>query len=174
MANCCDFVMRVVGKKVDCEEWFKRMNDESSYHHFYMNEVVKRSEEGNDERYMIDMEGYCNYSLEYCMNNKYGKDGIDDIYELNTRELHIEMEAWSCVEGDDFQEHMRYEFGEQIEYDTIFFDERVCEDEFEDFEEFAQYVEDEYDEYIEEDDVDENGEYIVGGFDDYGYYCISI
>lgn len=113
--------------------------------------------------------GDCAWSLESCCRTSGYSEGVD-LFEVNTKELHITMEAWSTEPGMAFQEHYIYNNGEcQLDECVDYIEYWYDKERYESIEEFAK----EYDlGNITEDDLDENDNYHTGGFGNYGEYEI--
>lgn len=170
MPNYCDYEMKIKGTKKNCQEWLSRMNDYEKENHFWRifdADIV--DEDGTENNYEMTICGDCAWSLESCCRASGYSNGVD-LFEVNTRELNLIMEAWSTEPGMAFQEHYIYNNGECqsdecIEYNEYWYD----EDEYESIEKFAK----EFDlGNITEDDLDENDYYHTGGFENYGQYEI--
>lgn len=170
MANNCMYEMRIKGTKINCQEWLSRMNDYEKRNHFWRIFSADVADEcGTDNDYTMTICGDCAWSLESCCRASGYSDGVD-LFEVNTAELNLTMEAWSSEPGMAFQEHYIYKNGECetdkcIDYNEYWYD----EDEYDSFEDFVN----EYDlKDITEDDLNENDCYCVGGFENYGEYEI--
>lgn len=86
------------------------------------------------------------------------------MFEENTKELHIAMEAFSKEPGIWFQEHYIYEYGRCLrneceDWTEIWWDEV----EYPKFEDFKRDIGENWG-YLTEDDFDEDGCYYSGGF----------
>ena len=109
MANDCEFSMKIKGKKNNCNEWLKKLESYSEENHFWRifdSEVI--FEEGTDDKYEMEIVGYCAWSLLSCCIDGYTDV---DLFAINTGNLNLVMEAYSAEEGIGFQEHYIYNRG---------------------------------------------------------------
>lgn len=168
MPNWCDFTMKIRGTKENCLEWFSRMSDYEKDHHFYRMDAEILDEEETEGDYAMILGGCCAWSLESCCRASGYSEGVD-LFEVNSRELELEMEAWSTEPGIGFQEHYIYKNGECLadecrDYIEIYYD----EDEYETFDDFLkEYKIEEFD----EENLTDNY-YCIGFFEDYGVFSI--
>lgn len=168
MPNWCDFTMKIRGTKENCLEWFSRMSDYEKDHHFYRMDAEILDEEETERDYVMFLYGTCAWSLESCCRASGYSEGVD-LFEVNSRELELEMEAWSTEPGIGFQEHYIYKNGECLadecrDYIEIYYD----EDEYETFDDFLkEYKIEEFD----EENLTDNY-YCIGFFEDYGVFSI--
>ena len=166
MPNYCGYTIKIMGTKENCEKWIKKMEDYNEENHFYRIFDADVYECGGTEsNYFMCISGDCAWSLESCCRASGYSNGVD-LFEVNTRELNLVMEAWSEEPGIGFQEHYIYNKGE-------------CEaDECEDAEFWWSEMIDGYGSYedlkknypnapSEEEFRETDGDIIVGGFDNY-------
>ena len=118
MPNYCDFNMKIKGKKQDCQKWLDKMRDrdgrdcyDEENHFWRMWDVSVYDEEGTDDDYMMLISGVCAWSLETCCRASGYSEGID-LFEVNSKDLNIVMEAHSEELGMGFREHYIYDKGE--------------------------------------------------------------
>ena len=112
MANDCYYEMKVYGRREDCEEWLRRMKSYDAPNHFYRifsSDVCVVG--GGENGYHIMIVGDCAWSLESCCRAS-GYSGGIDLFAVNTKELHLRMEAYSREPGIGFEEHYIYDKGE--------------------------------------------------------------
>ena len=91
-----------------------------------------------------------------------------DLFEINSKELNVTMEAYSSEPGCAFQEHYIYNHGECLEEECVDYRELYYDtDEYSNFEAFKH----EYDipDEVTEDDLDGGGNYCEGGFEDWTF-----
>ncbi len=169
MANDCEFIMKIVGEKRDCEEFVSRMQyDENPYHfHRIFNVDVSDYQYEDKSCYAF---GDCAWSLETCCR-AFGYSNGTDLFSVNTEELNLKIEAYSRELGIGFEEHYIYDRGcclsdECLNVSSYYWDKS-------DYETYEEYIKDNPgapgEEYF-----DENDEAIVGGFgEEYGIWHIS-
>ena len=168
MPNYCDFTMKIVGSRKDCRTFMTRLVSYDVPNHFYRifeaDVYDEREVEGTTSLYIS---GYCAWSLYTCCKGSGYFDG--DLFEINTRELNLKMEAYSREPGADFEEHYIYDNGECLEDSCV-----DTETWYWDTTEFPTYeaFKEEYPDVPPEDSFVE-GTAIIGGFGDgYGYWNI--
>lgn len=110
MANNCLYVMKVVGKKENCEKWLKKMNDYEEENHFFRIFSTEICDEGED---FIEISGDCAWSIETCCRAGGYSQGTD-LLEINSRDLDLVVEIYSQECGMAFEEHYLYKKGECI------------------------------------------------------------
>ena len=155
MANACYYEMLIKGRREDCEKWIERTRDEICY------------EGGDDNEWFMKIEGYCDWSLEICYRNPKYSDG-KDFFTANTEELNLIIEAWSEEPLMGFQEHYIYDHGKCILDECFNWIEAYFNKyEYPTFSDFKSAYG--IPEHITEDDLDENGCYIVGAVSDYTF-----
>lgn len=169
MPNWCDFTMKIKGTKENCLKWLSRMNDYEKDNHFYRMEASLIDEEEKEGDYAMILGGCCAWSLESCCRASGYSNGVD-LFEVNSRELGIDMEAWSTEPGIGFQEHYIYKKGECLKDECLDYVEYYYDpNEFKNVEEFiAEYgLEEEFD---ENNLIDEY--YSISNFSNYGEFSI--
>ena len=170
MPNYCEYSMKIVGSRENCKKFLDRMNDYDEPYHFWR--IFEATPyEGNEKDGVLEMyiSGYCAWSLESCCRAS-GYSGGTDLFAVNTKELNLEMEAYSHEPGMEFEEHYLYSKGECladecVDIDCYWWDES----------EYPTYAEFKADnpgappEY----EFDENSEAYTGGFGaNYGHWHI--
>lgn len=73
-------------------------------------DVCVYDEEGTDDDYMMLISGVCAWSLESCCRASGYSEGVD-LFEVNSKDLNIVMEAHSEELGMGFREHYIYDKG---------------------------------------------------------------
>lgn len=177
MANNCDFVARIVGKKDSVKQFanaiqYKDAKDGYCFARIFESFVLDEYED--DDRYIIELGGDCAWSVHSCfMDGGYTSSDAPDFLkpvEYNTnnikyftyvtaewlcKKLGVKFEAWSREPGECFQEHMG------VDEDGV----RVIE---------------ECVDWTEGYDEDENGDWLdynpakdTGGFADYGKWYLN-
>lgn len=166
MANLCSYSMRIKGTKENVYEFYKRMEDYDRPNHLWRLEADIYNECTNvDGSTIIDVAGSCAWSIESCCRAS-GYSGGVDLFEVNSRELNLEIESWSDECGCAFQEHYLYKNGECLIDDCVDWHEYYYdESEYESFEEFKEELG--IPDYVTEDDLDDGEYYHSGGFDNY-------
>jgi hypothetical protein len=98
--------MRIKGNKDNVNEFHKRMSDYDMPNHLWrMFETDIYDEYDNgDGTITIDVAGSCAWSIESCCRTSGYSNGID-LFEVNSKELNLEIESWSDECGMCFQEH---------------------------------------------------------------------
>ena len=168
MPNYCDFTMKIVGSRKDCRTFMTRLVSYDVPNHFYRifeaDVYDEREVEGTTSLYIS---GYCAWSLYTCCKGSGYFDG--DLFEINTRELNLKMEAYSHEPGVGFEEHYIYDHGKCVEDSCIDMTEWLWDvSEFPTYEAFKE----EYPDAPPEDDFYDDRA-VVGGFgDEYCYWNI--
>jgi len=112
MANNCCYSMKIVGTKGNCERFVRKLKSYEEPNHFWrIFEAGVYNCDGDDDNYEMYICGDCAWSLETCCRASGYSHGID-LFEVNTRELELKLEAWSEESGIGFQEHYIYDNGE--------------------------------------------------------------
>ena len=166
MANNCCFEMKIKGTKANCEAWYKKMtayDEPNHFHRIFSADIY--DEDGTDTEYYMCIVGDCAWSLEPCRRESGYSEGTD-LFAVNTQGLNLVMEAYFSEPGCALQEHYIYNRGnclkdECVDYYEVYYN----ADEYYDFEAFKR----EYDipDEATEDDLDEDGNYCEGGFEDW-------
>ena len=128
MANNCDFIARIVGKKDSVKQFanaiqYKDAKDGYCFARIFESFVLDEYED--DDRYIIELGGDCAWSVYSCfMDGGYTSSDAPDFLkpvEYNTnnikyfthvtaewlcKKLGVKFEAWSREPGECFQEHM--------------------------------------------------------------------
>jgi hypothetical protein len=158
--------MRIKGTKENVYEFHKRMSDYNIPTHLYriFETDIYSETENKDGTVSIDVGGTCAWSIETCCRASGYSSGID-LFEVNSRELNLEIESWSDECGMCFQEHYLYKNGEClidecVDWYEYFYD----EDDYDSFEDFKR-ENDLPDDLTEEDLIDNC--FNMGGFVDY-------
>lgn len=168
MPNYCDYDMKIIGSKKDCDEFVKRLKSYDEPNHFWRifeatvyDEKIVGENGSNDVAYCIF--GYCAWSLESCCRASGYSDGVD-LFEVNTRDLNLKLEAYSREPGIEFEEHFIYDHGKCIADECV----DIC---------VYWWDRDEYPTYEDyladnkgappENQFDGNDEAITGGFGDH-------
>ena len=169
MPNLCSYLLKVKGSKENCEKFHAIMEDYDLPKHFWrVFEADIFNEEETEDGYVMEIGGSCAWSVRSCMCKgvfTYANEHPDNGTSLleQSLELGLEIEVYSEECGVGFMEHYHYKNGEELEnecedYTTFWWD----RDEHSTFEEFCK-------EYnlsgITENDLNDNDEYCVGGFE---------
>lgn len=163
MPNYCDFAMKVVGKKTDCRTFMSKLKSYSVPNHFWrIFEANGYDEETHGDQTSLYIEGYCAWSLESCCRASGYSKGVD-LFDVNTRELNLKLEAFSSEYGMGFEEHYIYDNGECKACECIdvteYFWDRT---EFPTYQEFKE----EYPDAPPEEKFDLEDSVVVGGYGD--------
>lgn len=112
MPNYCLYRMKIKGTKENCYKWFEKMKTYEVPNHFYrmFDPIAVNEETGTENEYTMEFEGYCAWSLESCCRASGYSEGID-LFEVNTKDLNLTMEAYSQELGLGFEEHYMYDKG---------------------------------------------------------------
>ena len=164
MPNYCDFSIKVVGSKENCDKFFNLLDSYDDNNHFWrIFEAYVADEYNNDTETSMYICGYCAWSLETCCRASGYSKGID-LFEINTRNLNLKMEAYSREPGVGFEEHYIYEYGECVEDEC-----RDIETFFWDTGEYPTYTEfkNEYPDAPPEEQFEDTNEAYTGGFGDH-------
>ena len=167
MPNLCSYSMRVKGKKENVYEFHKRIGDYEKPNHLWriFETDIYDECENEDGTITIDVAGSCAWSIESCCRAS-GYSGGIDLFEINSRELKLEIECWSDECGCCFQEHYLYKNGECLIDDCVEWNEYYYDEyDYESFEEFKKECDIPDD--VTEDDLDDGCYYYTGGFDNY-------
>ena len=137
MANNCWYEIHVKGRREDCETFLERMqgNEVNNFNFCRIFSVYSTISGADDGEYVLILAGDCAWSLESCCRSS-GYAGID-LFEANTRELSLQMEAYAEETGVGFMEHYIYDNGACVEdecadYHEWFWD-RGCYETYEEF-----------------------------------------
>ena len=172
MPNLCSYSMRIKGSKENVYEFHKRMRDYDMPNHLWRmfeTDIYDEFDNG-DGTITIDVAGNCAWSIESCCRES-GYSGGVDLFEVNSRELNLEIESWSDESGMCFQEHYHYKNGECLIDDCVDWTEYYYdEDGYESFEDFKK--ENGLPDDLTEDDLDDCCCYYEGGFDNYCKFTI--
>lgn len=169
MPNYCDYTMKIVGKRIDCRTFMTKLSSYDVPEHFWrIFEAIVCDEETEEDTVSFYISGYCAWSLESCCRASGYSNGVD-LFEVNTRELNLKMEAYSHEPGMGFEEHYIYDNGECVEAECVDMTEYFWDkSEFPTYEEFIE----EYPESPPEDSFEDDVS-IAGGFGDgYGEWHI--
>ena len=116
MPNYCSYNMKIIGSRKNCDEFIRRLKSYDEPNHFWRifeatvyDEQVADGDNSDNVSFSID--GYCAWSLESCCRSSGYSHGID-LFEVNTRDLNLKMEAYSREPGLEFEEHYIYDHGE--------------------------------------------------------------
>lgn len=166
MANLCSYSMRIKGTKENVNEFYERMENYDKPNHLWRVEADIYGEYVNEDgTTTIDVAGSCAWSIESCCRASGYSEGVD-LFEVNSRELDLEIECWSDECGCCFQEHYLYKKGECLIDDYVRWNEYYYDEfDFESFEDFKK----EYDipKHVTENDLDDGCYWHTGGFDNY-------
>lgn len=111
MPNYCDYIMKVVGKRADCRTFMTKLMSYAVPDHFWrIFEANAQDEENTEGTVSLYVSGYCAWSLESCCRASGYSKGID-LFDVNTRNLNLKMEAYSHEPGMGFEEHFIYDHG---------------------------------------------------------------
>lgn len=164
MPNYCDYQMKIVGAKEDCQAFVRRLESYTEPNHFWrIFQADVYDEESLEDRVAIYVEGYCAWSLETCCRASGYSNGTD-LFEVNTRELRLKMEAFSREPGLQFEEHYIYDHGNCLADDceniTVYWWDR------DEFPKYEDYLAEHEGTPSEREFDDNNDEIFVGGFED--------
>lgn len=129
MANNCFYTMKIKGSKKNCYKWLDKMRNHEEENHFWRIFNADPYEEfGTDEEYVMYIDGDCAWSLASCCLE--GGYSNKDLFALHTKELNLEMEAYSEECGLEFAEHYLYRNGvcildECIHYHEVYWDKDI-------------------------------------------------
>ena len=172
MSNLCSYSMRIKGERENVYEFHKRMEDYDMPNHLWriFEADIYDECENEDGTITIDVAGSCAWSIESCCRASGYSEGVD-LFEVNSRELNLEIESWSDECGCAFQEHYHYKNGEclideSVEWHEYYYD----EDDYESFEEFKKELD--LPDDVTEDDLVDGCYYYDGGFDNYCEFVI--
>lgn len=167
MANNCFYQITVVGEKESCEAWLKKMESYEEENHFYrfFSSEVCGEDSLKDGKYRMEIIGDCAWSLDSCCRAS-GYSNGKDLFQINTRDLELKMEAYSKEPKLGFAEHYIYDKGkcileERVKYSEYYWDKS-------EFPTYELYKNDYFKEYgedpPEESKFDEQGICRIGGF----------
>ena len=167
MPNYCDYYMKIVGSKKNCEKFIKRLRSYDEPNHFWriFDANIHYEENVNgDNSDIVEcyIDGCCAWSLESCCRAS-GYSGGVDLFEVNTRELELKMEAYSRELGMEFEEHYTYDHGECLANECV--DIGVYWWDKDEYQTYEKYLT-ENEGAPPECEFDENNEAITGGFGD--------
>lgn len=167
MPNTCYYEMKVRGTKKNCEEWYRKMQSDDDPDRFRrIFAAMIYDEWGTEEDYYMLISGDCAWSLDTCCRSS-GYAGRD-LFEINSRQLNVTMEAYSEEPGIGFQEHYIYKRGKCLASDCVDYGEWFYDKEYyENFEEFKEACK--LSDSVTEDDLDEGGYYKEGGFTEWTF-----
>lgn len=166
MPNYCDYVMKIKGRKKNCQKWIQKIKSYDEENHFFrmaLDEPQILDEGGDPEDYSMTICGACAWSLDACCR---GDKNSTDLFAVNTKDLDLEMEAYSEEQSMGFQEHYIYKHGECIADECEFVDVYWWDRSSETFDEFRRNYD--LDQSVTEDMVDDDDNYRVGGFPNFG------
>lgn len=119
MANNCEYSIKIKGTRENCYKFLNKMTDYDEPNHFYrMFSAIDSAEEGTDDNFEMRIYGDCAWSLESCCRASGYSNGVD-LFAVNTKDLDLELEAWSRETGFDFDEHYIYKKGECLESECL-------------------------------------------------------
>ena len=115
MPNYCDYIMKVKGTVDNCRAFLKKCTDYEEPNHFWrMFEAYDNDEyEMNDGSHVMEIGGYCAWSIETCCRASGYSEGID-LLAVNTKDLDLDVEIYTEEPGMCFQEHYTYKKGKCI------------------------------------------------------------
>lgn len=125
MANTCEFLCHVSGRREDVEE-FKRMlwDYEDGFHGIDKTEENDIIEKEKDGIVTSIIPGFCKWNLSFCFfHSKYAT--LDDV----TKRLNLKAEFYGSEPGIGVQEHVHYEYGCMMENETKDYEEVYVEEE---------------------------------------------
>lgn len=167
MANHCDFIMQITGRKENVEELIQMLKWKGKYEDQGLGRVYEcwdeDIEELNGDFISAQVSGYCAWSVLTSMCD-YG--GRYPSLESETKRLGLLVEVFSSECGIGFQEHFLIDKGEAVIKDSVDYEEHYIGD-FSSLAEYnAQYGTDFTEDMIQDD------EYIyVGGYgNEYGNF----
>ena len=166
MANHCDFVMKITGRKENVDELIDMLQWQRKHEDNGLGRVyecwVEDAEEYDDEFVSVKVSGYCAWSVLTAMRN-YG--GRHPSLESETERLGLLVELYSSEAGMGFQEHCMIDKGEVIIDECVDYEEHCVED-FDSIEDYnAEYGMD-----LTEDMVEDGYVYIGGYGSQYGNF----
>ena len=166
MANHCDFIMQITGRRENVEElidmlkWQRKHKDEGlgRVYECWEDDI----EELNEEFISAQVSGYCAWSVLTAMRN-YG--GRYPSLESETERLNLLVELYSSESGMGFQEHCMIDKGEVVIDECVDYEEHYVED-YDSIEDYnAEYGMD-----LTEDMVEDGYVYIGGYGSQYGNF----
>ena len=182
MANSCLYKMHVKGDVKNIEEFLRVMTDYDYDRHFWrvFSAEAYGKIENEDGSFTYYIDGECAWAVYSCMlmkNGAYatGDNEKDTSLQLESKRLNLEIEVFSEEEGMGFQEHFHYKNGEIITEESVdaschYFDKDLYKGESVE-EKFSNFVKElkEYGlkEEITIEDLDDNDEIWIGGFEDF-------
>lgn len=143
----------------------KSYDEENHFYRIFGADIFETGDEGNN--YFVKICGNCAWSIESC-GRASGYSGGKDLFEINTRDLHLSVEVYSEEPGFEFQEHYLYKDGECIvnecvDWEEIYWDRA-------DYKTFEEFKEDfDIEEGVTENDFDDEGYYHKGGFKEWDF-----
>jgi hypothetical protein len=165
MANYCDFVMQIVGRKDDVEELIEMMQWKGKYEGCGLGRIYEcyqdNIEELNENVVSAQVSGYCAWSVLTAMR---GYDGRCPSLESETERLNLVVEVYSTEPGMGFQEHCMIENGDVVLDECVDYQEHYIGD-FDTLEEYNN----EYGTHFTEDMIQDEEYIYIGGYgDQYG------
>ena len=164
MANWCNYYMKVVGKDENCEKFFDILNYRSNRNFDRVYEAINQRAYTDNGMSVLEISGYCAWSVASSMCSC-DKDHVTSLI-AETDRLKLDIEVYSTEPGCYFAEHYRFKNGKQlidecVDYDEFYWD----RNDFPTIEELNA----EYGTNYTENDFDENGYHIEGGFGDWSF-----
>ena len=176
MPNYCNYQMKVKGNSKNINEFISMMNYTHPQKQFYRVFAADVYESGDGYVCIsgdVAWSVYCAFLQISCKCERTDKEFtlISDV----SKELQLEIEIYSSEPGMCFQEHFLFDKGETIYIDCLdfyeyWYDDMAYEGET-DEEKFAAFLED-IGLNITPEDLDENGNYCIGGFENFGVWTI--
>lgn len=176
MPNYCYYEMKVKGSDDAIEELISMMNYNHPTHHFHRVFEADVYERGEGFSLIYGDVAWSINSAMLCLLGGCESTGKEyDFISNVSRRLQLEIEIFSSEPGIGFQEHYIFNNGKTVLSDCIDYSE-YCFDELnyngDTYEEkFAAFLEDN-ELSITPDDLDENGNYCIGGVKNFGDWTI--
>jgi hypothetical protein len=167
MANYCEYMMKITGRKEDVNELIEMMQWKGRYEDNGLGRIydcwAEDAEEFDDTFVSVYVNGNCAWSVLTAMRDYNGRYPS---LESETKRLCLVVEVYSSEPGMCFQEHCIIDKGEVVLDDCLDYEEHYIGD----FDTIEEYNEEYGTDFTE--DMIEDEEYIyVGGFgDEYGRF----
>lgn len=167
MANYCEYVMKITGRKENVEELIEMMKWQGKYENCGLGRIYDcwedDAEELSEEFGTVQMSGNCAWSVLTAMRNYKGRHPS---LESETERLNLLVEVYSSEPGCGFQEHCIIDKGEVILEDCVNYEEHWIGE----FNSLKEYNEERGTDFT--DDMIQDDEYVyIGGYgDQYGEF----
>lgn len=176
MPNYCYYEMKVVGIDDNIDELISMMNYNHPTYHFHRVFEADVYDRGDGYALISGDVAWSIYSAMLCLLGGCESTGKEYTFISNvSKSLQLKIEIFSSEPGIGFQEHYLIRNGEMMiegceDYTEYYFDELYYKGETYE-EKFAAFLE-EYKLNITPDDLNENGNYCIGGIKNFGVWTI--